>query len=188
MQYALIKDGAISAYPYSVGQLRRDNPHTSFPKAPSDDMLAEWGVYSVTDTPRPEFDPMTQDLAEGDPVLEGGTWARVWIVTDATAEEVAHRLADKRAAMRLARGQFAIRAAGMGLITPEEAEAWAGGTSLPALVTGAFAAHIADDMERLGARVDALTASHIHRVNPLIILLQAQFGLTDDQLDALFSE
>lgn len=187
MTYALIKDGAVAAYPYSFTQLRRDNPLTSFPK-PDDAMLASYGMYPVTDTPRPVYDPMTQDIAEGDPVLEGDTWARVWIVTDATTEEVAHRLADKRATMKLARGQFAIRAAGMGLITPEEAEAWAGGTSLPALVTGAFAAHIADDMDRLGARVDALTASHIHRVNPLIILLQAQFGLTDDQVDALFSE
>ena len=188
MQYALIKNEEITVYPYSVTQLRRDNPLTSFPKAPSDDLLASWDVYPVTDTPRPEHDPMTQDIAEGDPVLEGETWVRVWIVRDATPEERAHRLADKRATMRLTRGEFAIRAAGMGLISPEEAEAWAGGTSLPALVTGAFAAHIADDMERLGARVDALTASHIHRVNPLIILLQAQFGLTSDQVDALFSE
>jgi hypothetical protein len=59
---------------------------------------------------------------------------------------------------------------------------------LPAQVTDAFADSIADDMERLAARVDALTASHIHRVNPLILLLQAHLGLTDDQADALFSE
>lgn len=188
MQYALVKNGTIAAYPYSVGQLRRDNPHTSFPKQPGDDMLAAWSVYPVTDTPRPECDPMTQDIAEGDPVLEGGTWVRVWIVTDATPEEVAQRLADKRAAMRLARGRFALRAAGMGLISPDEAEAWAGGTSLSALVTDAFSKHIADDMERLGARVDALTASHIHRTNPLILLLGTQFKLSEDQLDALFSE
>lgn len=187
MAYARIKNGAIAAYPYPFTQLRRDNPHTSFPKAPSDDLLAAWGVYPVTDTPRPEFDPMTQDIAEGDPVLEGETWVRVWTVTDVTPEERARRLADKRATMRLMRGEFAIRAAGMGLITPEEAEAWAGGTSLPASVTNAFAAHIADDMERLAARVDALTASHIHRVNPLILLLQAQLGLSDDSIDALFS-
>jgi len=188
MQYAHIKNGAIAAYPYSVTQLRRDNPHTSFPKRPSDDMLAEWGVHTVTDTPRPEFDPMTQDIAEGKPALKSGKWARVWKVTNATAEEVARRMESKRESMRLTRSQFAIRAAGMGLITPAEAEAWAGGVALPSLVTDAFAAHIADDMARLAARVDALSAPHIHRVNPLILLLGAQFGLSDDQLDALFAE
>ena len=188
MAYALIKDGAIAAYPYSMGQLRRDNPLTSSPKRPSDDMLASWGVYPVTDTPRPEHDPMTQDVAEGDPVLKRSKWVRVWKVTNATAEEVARRLANKRENMRLTRAQFAIRAAGMGLITPAEAEAWAGGVALPSLVTDAFAAHIADDMARLAARVDALSASHIHRANPLILLLGAQFGLSDDQLDALFAE
>jgi hypothetical protein len=30
---------------YSIGQLRRDNPNTSFPKVPSDALLADWGVY-----------------------------------------------------------------------------------------------------------------------------------------------
>ena len=169
---------------YSIGKLRRDNPDVSIPNTP--DTLASYGVYPYTTAEQPEHDPTTQMIEQGDFTETESGWVRGWIVRDMTEAEITDRLREKRASMRLARSQFAIRAAGMGLITHTEAEAWAGGTSLPALVTDAFAAHIEDDMQRLGARVDALTAAHIHRVNPLIILLQAQFGLTDNQADALF--
>lgn len=87
MAYALIKDGAIAAYPYSVTQLRRDNPHTSFPKRPSDDMLASWDVYPVTDMPRPEHDPMTQVVEAGDVTQVDGAWVRGWTVRDKRSEE-----------------------------------------------------------------------------------------------------
>lgn len=87
MAYALIKDGAVAAYPYSVTQLRRDNPHTSFPKRPSDDMLASWDVYPVTDTPRPEHDPMTQVVEPGEVTQVEGAWVRGWTIRDKLPEE-----------------------------------------------------------------------------------------------------
>jgi len=40
--HALIDNGSVEQYPYTIGNLRRDNPNTSFPKRPSDAMLAEW--------------------------------------------------------------------------------------------------------------------------------------------------
>ena len=92
MAYALIKDGAIAAYPYSVTQLRRDNPHTSFPKRPSDAMLASYGMYPVTDTPQPEFDPMTQVVDPGEVTQVDGAWVRGWTVRDKLPEELAQAL------------------------------------------------------------------------------------------------
>jgi hypothetical protein len=172
---------------YTIGQLRRDNPNTSFPRHVPTDTLASYGVYPYVTEDQPGYTPATQTLEPGDFTQTESGWVRGWTVCDMTEAEIADRLHEKRAAMRITRGQFAIRAASTGLITPTEAEAWAGGTSLPAQVTDAFADSIADDMERLAARVDALTAPHIHRVNPLILLLQAHLGLTDDQADALFS-
>lgn len=89
--HALIEDGGIKKYPYTIGNLRKDNPHTSFPRRPSDEMLAEWSVYVVARADRPEVDPITQNLAEGTPVFADGQWQQTWIITDATPEEIAER-------------------------------------------------------------------------------------------------
>ena len=77
-------------YPYTVGNLRRDNPNTSFPKRASNEMLAAWGVYPVVKTDKPNVGP-SKNATEGTPVLESGTWMQVWGVADATAEEIADR-------------------------------------------------------------------------------------------------
>lgn len=89
--YALVKDDAILRYPYSITDLRRDNPGTSFPRFPSDDTLEAFGVVTVAATERPAYDPVTQDLTELAPVLTDGVWAQVWAVTDASADEIAAR-------------------------------------------------------------------------------------------------
>ena len=46
-------------YPYSVSQLRRDNPQTSFPKAPTDELLATFNVFPALKAmcSRPCFKP-----------------------------------------------------------------------------------------------------------------------------------
>ena len=83
-------NGTVDTYPYNVGQLRRDNPKTSFPKQVPDEMLAEWNVFPVTITNRPTVDH-TKNVTEGTPVLINGTWTQVWETTDATAEEITER-------------------------------------------------------------------------------------------------
>jgi hypothetical protein len=40
-------------YPYSAAQLRRDNPQTSFPKNPTDELLASYNVFPVKPTGQP---------------------------------------------------------------------------------------------------------------------------------------
>lgn len=90
---------------YTIGQLRQDNPDTGFPRSPSDDLLASWGIYPVTDTPRPEHDPMTQDIAEGDPVLKRSKWARTWVIRELTLEELEVVLSDAASAIRQLRNQ-----------------------------------------------------------------------------------
>lgn len=47
---------------YSIGQLRRDNPNTSFPKKIGDATLASYGVFPVEEIIKPEFDPLVQTL------------------------------------------------------------------------------------------------------------------------------
>src|SRR6056297_41730 len=98
-------NGQLDEYPYTVGNLRRDNPNTSFPKRPSDEMLAEWGMRRVAKTDRPDVDH-TKNVTEGTPVLIGDAWTQVWEVTDATAEEIAQRTEDQASSVRRTRDQL----------------------------------------------------------------------------------
>lgn len=88
-----------SVYPYSLAQLRADNPGTSFPADIPAALLAEWSVYPVQPTPQPSHDPATQRITEGQPEQVGDAWAQTWIVADKTAEEIAVELAEWRAGM-----------------------------------------------------------------------------------------
>ena len=84
-----ITNGTVDTYPYNVGQLRRDNPNTSFPKRIPDEMLAEWGVYPVTVADMPSFTERTQTVAQdAAPTGSGSSWSIGWTVSDKTAEGV----------------------------------------------------------------------------------------------------
>jgi len=88
--YVKVTNGAVDQYPYTVGDLRRDNPNTSFPKRPSDDLLADWGVYPVTINDTPSIDERTQTFAiEAAPTLSDGAWSIGYTVSSKAADEVA---------------------------------------------------------------------------------------------------
>ena len=87
--YIKATSGNVETYPYNVGQLRRDNPNTSFPKRIPNEMLTEWGVYPVEPRPQPDYNNRTQRLEQdARPVVEDGKWLLGWSVVDKTAEEV----------------------------------------------------------------------------------------------------
>lgn len=97
--YVLAPNAVIEKYPYSIGDLRRDNPQTSFPAKPTDALLAEYGVFPVSRTDIPVVD-YTQAVTEADPQQVNGAWVQAWIVTDRTAEEIAQIEADQWANIR----------------------------------------------------------------------------------------
>jgi len=78
---------------YSLARLHRDNPNTSFPKRPSDALLAEYNVYPVTMLPSPPYNRDTEHLVQAEPALVDGKWVRGWTVVPLTAEELAQRRA-----------------------------------------------------------------------------------------------
>ena len=94
--HALIVDGAVAKYPYTIGMLRKDNPNTSFPKRPSDELLAQWGMEVVAKVDRPDADH-TKNVVEGTPVFQNGAWTQVWSVANASATEVAERVEQMKA-------------------------------------------------------------------------------------------
>jgi hypothetical protein len=97
----------------------------------------------------------------------------------------ATRTEDARSTMSLSRSQFAIRAMEAGLITPEEAEEWAAGNALPAVLLGAIETFPAGQA-RARARIEAKAAVEIRRTHPLVVGMAAAMGLTDAQVDALY--
>lgn len=51
--YAKLKDGKIEQFPYTIGQLRKDNPNVSFPKNITTSVLQKYGVVGVVEGPKP---------------------------------------------------------------------------------------------------------------------------------------
>jgi hypothetical protein len=94
-------NGVAEKFPYTIGELRRDNPDTSFPKTISDSLLADFGVFTVSESAMPSYDPMTQSVERAAlPTLVNGVWAWGWDVTALTAEQIAARDAAKAASIR----------------------------------------------------------------------------------------
>jgi len=55
-------NGGVEQFPYTLGDLRRDNPQTSFPKRIGDAILASYGIYHVMPNAEPDYDALVQML------------------------------------------------------------------------------------------------------------------------------
>ena len=87
--FVKITNGTVDQYPYTIGQLRRDNPNTSFPKNIPNSTLENHGVYPVTLLGATDYDPKTQKITRDDiPVLVDGNWTITKTVVDLSADEV----------------------------------------------------------------------------------------------------
>jgi hypothetical protein len=124
--YVLAPNQTAETFPYSIGDLRRDNPNTSFPRNPSDAVLASWNVFPVTDEPAPAYNPARQNLNQLNPTLTAGQWLQTWQVTAASAEEIAERLQRKEAEVRQQRNELLSACDWTQLPdSPADHEAWA---------------------------------------------------------------
>lgn len=86
--YVKTTSGSIDQFPYTIAKLRRDNPNTSFPKHIPEAILADWGVYPVSQDDPPSFTERTQKIeSNANPTLSNGSWSIGWTVTDKTSDE-----------------------------------------------------------------------------------------------------
>ena len=70
-----IKDG--QPEPYSLSQLHRDNPSTSFPRDPSAELLAGYDVYPCARPEQPAYDWMTSRIIDGSYAKDKtGAWSQ----------------------------------------------------------------------------------------------------------------
>ena len=135
MSYVKITNGAVAKYPYSTGQLRRDNPNVSFPRNIPVEIMRRYGMRPVTTEAMPDYDPLTQKVTTAttptrnvvrlmteedatDPItnevnadlvgtpIYGNDWVLTRTVVDLTAEEIAEVNAAAAEANRAKRNEL----------------------------------------------------------------------------------
>jgi len=99
--FALIENGAVKQYPYSINDIKRANLNTSFPADVSDTLMAEYGAMRVYFATQPTLSD-TQVLVEDTPVfdVDAQRWTQVWQVREMTTEEVTQRFDNAASAIR----------------------------------------------------------------------------------------
>jgi hypothetical protein len=88
--YLKATNGVVEKYPYSIGLLRKDNPRTSFPKNPTDAVLAGYGMYPVREA-NPTVGTNQKLVKSWTPEFINGEWILNHQAVDMTAEEIAER-------------------------------------------------------------------------------------------------
>jgi len=87
--YVKITSGSVDTYPYNVGQLRRDNPNTSFSSRIPLNILEEYGVFPVSVSDMPVVDDRTQlAVQDSTPSLIDGAWTVDWNILSKPSEDI----------------------------------------------------------------------------------------------------
>jgi hypothetical protein len=94
------------AQKYTIGQLRKDNPETSFPKSIPDDLLANFDVYPAVHDDMPSYNVNTQRVVQDDiATLVNGVWTYGYTVQSLTEEEIAAKNDETAKTVRSQRDQ-----------------------------------------------------------------------------------
>jgi hypothetical protein len=80
----------------SISQLRQYNPQVSFPQEIPEDILAEYGVFPVTEIPKPEYDPQSQYLQQSEYYQTETGWQFHYTVEQLPLEQVAQTVRHER--------------------------------------------------------------------------------------------
>lgn len=95
--FVKVTNDQIDQYPYTVGDLRRDNPNTSFPKQVPEATMAQYGMYPVGYAAAPDYNPDTHRIQNSNmPELVDGKWTLTKTVVELTSEQLEDRKAQKR--------------------------------------------------------------------------------------------
>lgn len=95
--YIKYQNNQIVKYPYTLGDLYKDNPHTSYPRDLTEDTLCEYGVYTVEHSTYPIYDVFSEMVQEGDPVFnpETQTFKQVFNIIPISTERYAQVVKNK---------------------------------------------------------------------------------------------
>ena len=105
--FAKITNGVVDKFPYTVGDLRRDNPNTSFPRQIPVETMASHGMVGVLQREAPAHSPLTHFVEYASvPVLEDGWWVLLPTVQEFSAEQIAERSATEASSVRSTRSML----------------------------------------------------------------------------------
>ena len=83
--------GSIITYPYSVQNLKNENPNTSFPTIIVDSLLESFNIYKV-ETKNSGYDSDdSKDVTEVTPTLSGSIYIQTYTISDADTETINKR-------------------------------------------------------------------------------------------------
>jgi hypothetical protein len=83
--------GSTITYPYSVQNLKNENPSISFPTIISDSLLESFNIYQVEVRNSGYDNDDTKDVTEITPTLSGSVYIQTYSVTDADTETINKR-------------------------------------------------------------------------------------------------
>lgn len=102
--FAKITNGQLDRFPYTAGDLRRDNPNISFPRQIPMETMVSHGMVEVTQKATPEHNPTTQYVEFGPvPEFENGAWVLQPAIREFNEDQLADRLVSEAANVRSTR-------------------------------------------------------------------------------------
>lgn len=123
--YAKLNNGQIEKYPYTIGQLRKDNHNVSFPKNISTEVLASFNVVEVQPVD-PPIVSHTQIWQESTPILENGVWKQAYVVSDIDEQDLILRTESQKESVRTKRDKLLAETDWTQVAdAPVDQEAWA---------------------------------------------------------------
>lgn len=87
--------GSETTYPYTLDDLRVDNPNVSFPKNLTDDILSSFYTFRVISVPVDIDSDYENNYSEGTPTQSGSVYVQNWITSSASTEEINQRKEEK---------------------------------------------------------------------------------------------
>ena len=83
--------GSTITYPYSVQNLKNENPNTSFPTIIADSLLESFNIYTVESKNSGYDSDDSKDVTEVTPTLSGSVYVQTYTISDADTETINKR-------------------------------------------------------------------------------------------------
>jgi hypothetical protein len=100
----LAPDGTAFRYPYTVEELKADNPNVSFPSPLTEEDVLPFGVRDVLTTPPPNIDYFFNAYPKAVEGVNG--WIEEWEIFPASQEEIDARIGSQEAGVRAERDRL----------------------------------------------------------------------------------
>jgi len=90
MNYVKADGETVIQFPFTIGELKTENPNTSFPRELPAALLAQYNMFIVALEATPDMDARTQirNPADAPTRAADGRWVLGWVVADKSPEEI----------------------------------------------------------------------------------------------------